>query len=129
MRPAGRRSARGLTGHAAALAEAGLKLAWHNHDFEYQKLPDGIAADRPYHRRGRRLSSSPTSAGSSAPATNPATEIRKFPGKVAAFHIKDTAAAGVTKDDGWTDVGAGTIDWKGLWPSWRSGTIVCCRRR
>jgi sugar phosphate isomerase/epimerase len=23
------------------LAEHGLKLAWHNHDFEYQRLPDG----------------------------------------------------------------------------------------
>ncbi len=30
-----------LTEHAAALAEAGLKLAWHNHDFEYEKLADG----------------------------------------------------------------------------------------
>src|SRR5205823_10488285 len=30
-----------LTGHAAALAEKGYKLAWHNHDFEYQPLPDG----------------------------------------------------------------------------------------
>ena len=47
----------------------------------------------------------------------PADEITKFPGKVAAFHVKDVAPAGVTKDDGWTDVGSGTIDWKGLWPA------------
>src|SRR5262245_5046538 len=28
-----------LTEHAAALAETGLKLAWHNHDFEFHALP------------------------------------------------------------------------------------------
>ena len=47
----------------------------------------------------------------------PAEEIAKFPGKVAAFHVKDVAPAGVTKDDGWTDVGGGTVDWRGLWPT------------
>jgi sugar phosphate isomerase/epimerase len=44
-------------------------------------------------------------------------ELEKFPGKIVAFHVKDTAPAGVTRDDGWTDVGAGTIDWKGVWPT------------
>lgn len=101
---------------AAALAEAGLKLAWHTHAFEYEKLADG---SRPVDA----LISAPgihyepdigwiVRAGCDAMA-----ELTKFPGKIAAFHIKDTAAAGVTKDDGWTDVGAGTIDWKGLWPA------------
>ncbi|MBZ0228468.1 MAG: sugar phosphate isomerase/epimerase, partial [Bauldia sp.] len=45
------------------------------------------------------------------------TELARYPGKVAAFHIKDTAPDGVTADDGWTDVGAGTIDWTDLWPA------------
>ena len=44
-------------------------------------------------------------------------ELEKFPGKIVAFHVKDTAPAGVTRDDGWTDVGGGTIDWKGIWPT------------
>ncbi len=30
-----------LSEHAGHLAEAGLKLGWHNHDFEYAKLSDG----------------------------------------------------------------------------------------
>ena len=48
-------------------------------------------------------------------------ELTTFTGKVAAFHIKDMAPAGVTKDDGWTDVGAGTLDWQGLWPTIAGG--------
>ena len=30
---------------------------------------------------------------------------------------QDLLWACVTEDDGWTDVGSGTIDWKGIWPS------------
>ena len=47
-RISGRRMPRGwtafaakLTENAAALAEAGLKLGWHTHAFEYEKLADG----------------------------------------------------------------------------------------
>ena len=39
--PAGRRSAPSSQEHAAALKGAGLKLAWHNHAFEYVTLSDG----------------------------------------------------------------------------------------
>ena len=46
-----------------------------------------------------------------------ARELARFKGKLAAFHIKDMAPAGVTKDDGWTDIGAGILDYKKLWPS------------
>src|SRR5690606_2837839 len=46
-----------------------------------------------------------------------AAEVAKEGRKIAAFHIKDTAPAGVTKDDGWTDVGAGIIDWNAVWPA------------
>ena len=105
-----------LTGHAAALAEHGLKLAWHNHDFEYQRLPDG---SRPIdHLIGAAgVFFEPDIGWIVRAGGKPDAEIGKFPGKVAAFHIKDTAPDGVTAEDGWTDVGAGTIDWKGLWPA------------
>ena len=95
---AGRRSARAWPAHAAALAEAGLKLAWHNHDFEYVTLPDGsrpidhlLAApgvsvraghrlDRPrrlrirdeidkFPRQGRRLPHQGRGAGRASPGT------------------------------------------------------------
>ncbi len=105
-----------LTEHAAALAEAGLKLAWHTHAFEYERLADGtrpvdvlIAARGVYYE--------PDIGWIARSGADIRTELDRFPGKVVAFHVKDTAPAGVTADDGWTDVGAGTIDWKAVWPS------------
>ncbi len=105
-----------LTEHAAALAEAGLKLAWHTHAFEYEKLADGsrpidalIAAKGVYYE--------PDIGWIARSGSDIRTELEKFPGKIVAFHVKDTAPDGVTADDGWTDVGAGTIDWKGVWPT------------
>jgi sugar phosphate isomerase/epimerase len=105
-----------LTEHAAALAEAGLKLAWHTHAFEYEKLADGtrpidalIAAPGVYYE--------PDIGWISRAGAGINAELERFPGKIVAFHVKDTAPAGVTRDDGWTDVGAGTIDWKAVWPS------------
>ncbi len=105
-----------LTEHAAALAEAGLKLAWHTHAFEYEKLADGtrpidalIAAPGVYYE--------PDIGWIERAGADIRTELEKFPGKIVAFHVKDTAPEGVTKDDGWTDVGSGIIDWKAVWPS------------
>ena len=114
--PAGRRSAPGSHEHAAALKGAGLGFAWHNHAFEYVTLPTARARSStcfPAPTSNGR----PTSAGSTRGGADIATELAKFKGKVAAFHIKDMAPAGVTVDDGWTDIGAGTLDWKALWPA------------
>ena len=104
-----------LTTHSAALAEKGLRLAWHNHDFEYNPLPDG---SRPIDHiiSAPGVMFEPDIAWIVRAGYKPEVEMAKFPGKVAAFHVKDTAPAGVTKDDGWTDIGAGTIDWKKLLP-------------
>jgi sugar phosphate isomerase/epimerase len=101
--------------HAAHLAEAGLKLAWHNHDFEYATLPDG---SRPIdHLLAPSGVRSEIDIGWVVRAgVDPDAEIRRQGAKIAAFHIKDTAKPGTTtRDDGWTDVGAGIIDWHALW--------------
>lgn len=105
-----------LAGHAAALAGSGLKLAWHNHAFEYVTLADG---SRPIdHLVGAAgVYWEPDLGWIVRGGADIRTELARYPGKVAAFHIKDTAPDGVTADDGWTDVGAGTIDWTDLWPA------------
>lgn len=102
--------------HAAALAGSGLKLAWHNHDFEYRTLAGGA---RPIDLllAGAGVMFEPDIGWIVRAGADPKAELARYAAKVAAFHVKDVAAAGVTAEDGWTDVGAGTIPWKGLWPT------------
>jgi sugar phosphate isomerase/epimerase len=104
-----------LAEHAAALAESGLKLAWHNHDFEYVPLADG---SRPIeHLLGPAGVLWEADIGWIVRAgADPARALPQFRSKLAAFHIKDLAAPGATEEDGWADVGAGRIDWPQLWP-------------
>jgi sugar phosphate isomerase/epimerase len=104
-----------LAEHAAALAESGVKLAWHNHDFEYAPLADG---SRPI----EHLLAAPGVLWEAdigwivRAGADPARALSQFRSRLAAFHIKDLADAGTTEEDGWADVGAGRIDWPKLWP-------------
>jgi len=105
-----------LQAHAAALKAAGLKFAWHNHDFEYVKLPDG---SRPIEHllAGADVKWEADLGWVARSGLDVAAELGRFKGKLIAFHIKDMAPAGTTVDDGWTDIGAGVLNWKALWPS------------
>ena len=47
---------------------------------------------------------------------DPIEWIGRYSDRIAAAHIKDIAPAGTkTDEDGWDDVGHGTMDWKGIW--------------
>jgi sugar phosphate isomerase/epimerase len=105
-----------LAGHAAALAEKGFRLAWHNHDFEYATLPDG---SRPIEHllAGKGVGFEADIGWIARAGKDPEAEVKRYAGKIAAFHVKDLAPAGTTADDGWTDIGSGTIAWKTLLPA------------
>ena len=59
----------------ATLAEAGLKLAWHNHDFEFAQACRRLAPDRPHPRRQRRACSKPDIGWIVRAGADPPTEI------------------------------------------------------
>jgi sugar phosphate isomerase/epimerase len=105
-----------LAEHAAAARQAGLKLAWHNHAFEYETLPDGT---RPIDHllADPQVMWEPDLGWIVRGKADIATELTKFAGRIAAFHVKDLAPEGITVDDGWTDIGAGIVDWLALWPT------------
>lgn len=105
-----------LQEHAAAVKAAGMNFAWHNHAFEYVTLSDG---SRPIAHllSGADVKWEADLGWVARGGSDIASELNKFKGKVAAFHIKDMARAGVTKNDGWTDIGAGILDYKALWPA------------
>jgi sugar phosphate isomerase/epimerase len=105
-----------LADHAAALAEKGFGLAWHNHDFEYATLPD---RSRPIEHllAGKGVGFEADIGWITRAGKDPEAETRKYASKIAVFHVKDVAPAGTTVDDGWTDVGSGIVDWKSLMPA------------
>jgi sugar phosphate isomerase/epimerase len=98
----------------APLRDAGLTFGWHNHDFEVRDVggttpldlileasdDTKLELDLAWVVRGGR---------------DPADVVDKWADRLVAAHIKDIAPAGQAADeDGWADVGYGTMDWIGL---------------
>ncbi|MEM8786936.1 MAG: sugar phosphate isomerase/epimerase [Pseudomonadota bacterium] len=102
-----------LVAAGAPLRAAGLGYGWHNHDFEFAELADGTLpmaaladADLPL-----ELDVAWVIKG----GQDPAAWIDRAGDKLVAVHVKDIAPEGqTTEEDGWADVGHGTVDWSGL---------------
>lgn len=101
---------------AGRLKGDGLRLAWHNHDFEMAALADGsrpiehILGDDP------AVEWEVDVAWVAVAGEDPESWMRRYAGRIAALHVKDIAPAGEKCDeDGWADVGDGTLDWAKLW--------------
>ncbi|CAA9581063.1 MAG: Inosose dehydratase [uncultured Truepera sp.] len=99
---------------AAACDAAGMTLLYHNHDFEMQEIEGktalawllagagnlGLELDLAWVVRGGK---------------DPLELLGAFTGRVKRVHVKDIAPAGGNEDeDGWADVGSGTLDWNAL---------------
>jgi sugar phosphate isomerase/epimerase len=103
---------------AEGLKQAGLDFAWHNHDFEFVLLPDGsLPIDA-------LLSASPMIgleldvAWAVKGGVDAAAFIERNAERIIAIHMKDMARDNsVPEEQGWTDVGLGTMPWADLWPS------------
>lgn len=108
---------RELAGIQAALRPHGIRLAWHNHDFEFEQVEGRYPLDLIFEGAPDLLWE--TDIGWVTRAGQPAPEwIAKYRDRIVALHVKDIAPEGENEDqDGWTDVGAGIIDWHALEPA------------
>jgi sugar phosphate isomerase/epimerase len=93
-----------------ATKKAGLKLAYHNHDFELARTADGTYLDMLLGMTDPKLVNYEmdvywvTKGGG-----DPIAFMKKYPGRFPLLHLKDATPAPEQKI---TDVGSGTIDWK-----------------
>jgi len=108
---------------AKRAAAAGYDFAWHNHDFEVTALPDGSTP------MDHLLESAPAIGWEIDVAwivrggSNPAGWIERYADRITAVHVKDIAPAGENADeDGWADLGYGTVDWRMLYRLLRAKT-------
>ena len=112
----GDRLARG----AAAAKPHGLKVAWHNHDFEYRPLADGSRPiDHIFEAGGPDVLFEIDCGWIARAGADLAAELRRYADRIVAIQLKDTAPPGTKKDDGWTATGDGIIDWPRLAPLFR----------
>jgi len=102
----------------------GFGFGWHNHDFEFQPLPDGKLPMDILLSTASNNEWEMDVAWVVKGGQDPVTWIRKYgsrinavhvKSRINAVHVKDIAPAGEAADeDGWADVGHGTLDWQAL---------------
>ena len=94
---------------------AGLGFGWHNHDFEFVPTAEGALPITEIFEGGPDLEWEADIAWVIRGGADPRAWIETFGPRITAVHVKDIAPAGENADeDGWADVGTGTVDWSTL---------------
>jgi sugar phosphate isomerase/epimerase len=105
------------------LATAGIRFGWHNHNFEFKKTDSGNTPLDLILEGAPDIAWECDVAWVDVAGEDPLAWIRKYANRVVAIHIKDRAPAGQCMDeDGWADVGHGTMDWPTIIKAVKSGT-------
>ena len=102
---------------ARRFAEEGIALGYHNHDWELQPKAGGAnALERLFQgAEGSPLSWQMDVAWLARGGADPLLWMKREAGRIVSLHAKDLAPKGEKLDeDGWADVGTGTLDWPTL---------------
>jgi len=96
-------------------SDEGLRFSWHNHDFEFQPLPDGTYPIDVL--LGDDVSWEPDIAWVVVGKADPVAWLRKYRGRITAIHVKDVARPGEFPGEaGMADLGKGIVPWDQIWP-------------
>lgn len=101
--------------------DAGLDFGWHNHDFEFRPVDGDVLPIDLLLGASDDLSFEFDVAWAVRAGADPMNWIDRYAGRITSAHVKDIAAPGTCLDeDGWADVGHGTLDWAGLMAALRA---------
>lgn len=90
----------------------GIAFGWHNHDFEFVALEDGSIPMEILLDTATDINWEADLAWIVRGGRDPLDYIARYGDRITAIHVKDIAPAGTNEDeDGWSDLGAGTLDW------------------
>lgn len=93
----------------------GRAFGWHNHDFEFVTLADGSVPQQTILDAAPDIDWEADIAWIIRGGGDPMDWIERHGSRIAAVHVKDIAPEGECADeDGWADVGHGTVDWQAL---------------
>lgn len=117
----------GLARIAAAFKAAGRGFGYHNHHWEFGKDASGKTPMELI------LGASPDTqwemdlAWVVKAGEDPVAWMDRLGDRITAVHVKDIAAPGENADeDGWADLGHGTLDWKSYLASVKAKTRAAC---
>lgn len=104
---------------AKAYKQSGMQLLYHNHDFEMVSYEDVTGLEIMIDAAGTDLLNVELDlAWVVRGGKDPLKLLKSFSGHVKRVHVKDIAPEGEnTEEDGWADVGYGTLDWATLLPA------------
>lgn len=107
--------ARRLDAIGKRLAADGMAFAWHNHEFELQACADGTVPLAVILEDAPAVGWEADLAWVVRGGADPARWVADHDERIVAVHLKDIAPSDECLDeDGWADVGQGTMDWQGL---------------
>lgn len=106
-------------GRIAAQANAqGMRLAYHNHDFELVDFNGKTGLELLFAAAGPDLQTELDLAWVARAGHDPVAMLGKFRGHVFAVHAKDNAPTGQAEDEGgFAAVGQGVLDWNAILPA------------
>lgn len=93
----------------------GRAFGWHNHDFEFVAMADGSIPQQTILDAAPDIEWEADIAWIIRGGGDPMDWIERHGSRITAVHVKDIAPEGeCTDEDGWADVGHGTVDWQAL---------------
>ena len=104
--------ARRLETAANRVKDAGLRFGWHNHHWEFMALADGTKPMTLILEHAPSIEWEADIAWIVRGGADPLDWITLHGERITTAHVKDIAPEGECADeDGWADVGHGTMDW------------------
>ncbi|MBB5864136.1 sugar phosphate isomerase/epimerase [Xanthomonas sp. 3058] len=96
----------------------GMRLAYHNHDFELVDFNGKTGLELLFAAAGPDLETELDLAWVARAGYDPAVMLGKFKGRMFAVHAKDNAPKGQAEDEGgFAAVGKGVLDWNAILPA------------
>lgn len=109
-----------LAEQSERLAQHGIALGYHNHDWELALQDDGLTAlDHLFDAAGPApLTFEADLAWLQRGGADPYAWLTRYRDRIDAAHVKDLAGPDADpREEGWADVGHGIMDWPAYWPA------------
>ncbi len=104
--------------------DAGLRFGWHNHHWEFMPLPGGALAMDLLLEHAPSIDWEADIAWIVRGNADPIAWINAHADRITTAHVKDIAADGECEDeDGWADVGHGTMDWTAIMSALKAAQV------